>query len=460
MTKISPLTRIGPAARALLALLAGALLLALAAPTASAATAPEGGRGQDRGHGSAHGNGHGNGHGPNGGWVGTWSTTVTTVPASENNAFEDQTIRQVVHTSIAGEALTLTLSNEFGTTPLVLGEVHVARRAADGSGSAILPGTDRQVTFGGERGITIPTGATALSDPVALRLPAATDLVISLYLPEYTPATTVQAFSMSETYLAEGNVTGARELTASGTSDRWYFLRGVAVRPEPGARARAVVAFGDSITAQSSVGTNHRWSDYLAARLRAAHGLPDVGVLNQGVSGNRLLHDPNPPAGSPAEAYATLFGENGLARFDRDVLAQPGVESVIVLLGINDIGQPGTEVAPASERVDAGQIIQGYRQLIARAHAHGVRVFGGTLGPFEDNTLGFHSPENEAERQAVNAWVRTSGAFDGVIDFDAALRDPDHPGRLRPAFDSGDHLHPNDAGNEAMAAAVPLRLFR
>ncbi|RKN40428.1 SGNH/GDSL hydrolase family protein [Streptomyces hoynatensis] len=440
MTKTAPSpTRIGSAARALLALLAGALLLALAAPSASATPA--------RGHGRD-------------GWVGTWSTTVTTVPASEHNAFEDQTIRQVVHTSIAGESLTLRLSNEFGTTPLVLGEVHVARRAEGGSGSAILPGTDRTVTFGGARGITIPAGAPALSDPVALRLPAAADLVISLYLPEYTPATTVQAFSMSQTYLAEGDVTGARDIEATGTSDRWYFLRGVAVRPEHGARARAVVAFGDSITAGSSVGTDHRWSDYLAARLRAAHGLPDTGVLNQGVSGNRLLHDPNPPAGSPAEAYAALFGENALARFDRDVLAQPGVESVIVLLGINDIGQPGTDVAPASERVDAGQIIQGYRQLIARAHARGVRVIGGTLGPFEDNTLGFYSRENEAERQAVNAWVRTGGAFDGVADFDAALRDPDRPGRLRAAYDSGDHLHPNDAGNEAMAAAVPLRLFR
>jgi lysophospholipase L1-like esterase len=181
-------------------------------------------------------------------------------------------------------------------------------------------------------------------------------------------------------------------------------------------------------------------------------------VLNEGISGNRLLHDPNPPPGSPAEAFAAYFGQSALRRFDRDVLAQPGVRYVTVLLGVNDLGHPGTVAAP-EEEVSAQDIIDAHRQLIARAHQRGLRIYGGTITPFKDDTLGFYSPEHEAARDAVNRWIRTGREYDGVIDFDAAVRDPADEDRLLPAYDSGDHLHPNDAGMAAMARAVPLRLF-
>ncbi|MGP4111912.1 SGNH/GDSL hydrolase family protein [Streptomyces sp. 4N509B] len=398
-------------------------------------------------------------------WVGTWSTTVTSRPASDTTAFEDQTIRQVVHTSVGGTAARVRLSNEFGTTPLVIGEARVALRDPDAPDSArTQPGTDRRLTFGGASSLTIPAGAPAVSDPVDLRVPAGADLVISLYLPEHTPGTTLHAFAFQNAYVADGNVTAERDVEATATTDRWYFLSGVSVQPRHqghGHDAAAVVALGDSITDGSSItpGSNRRWPDVFAERLRQAPGTAGIGVLNQGVSGNRVLHDPNPPAGHAGEAYAAYFGPNALSRFDRDVASQPGVEHVVVLLGVNDLGHPGNG-APESERVSAEEIITGHEQLIARAHERGLRIYGGTITPFEGDTLGFHSPENEAARQQINDWIRTSGAYDGVIDFDAAVRDPAHPERLLPAYDSGDHLHPNEAGLAAMARAVPLRLFR
>ncbi|MDT0343563.1 SGNH/GDSL hydrolase family protein [Streptomyces litchfieldiae] len=434
MKPVTPLSRL---LAGVLTLLTGALLLS--APTALAA-------------GLGAGGGTGN-------WTGTWSTAPTTVPAGDTTTFRDQTIRQVVHASIGGDALRIRFSNEFGTAPLVIGEARVARQASDGPGSRAMPGTDRPLTFGGRTRVTVPPGEPLLSDPVPLRLPEAADLLISVYLPESTRGSTVNAFSAEENYLADGNVTRRTDITPTATTDRWYFLTGVSVLTRPGPTA-AVVTLGDSLTAGSSVSTNHRWSDHLAQRLRDARGLPDTGVLNAGISGNRLLRDPNPPADSPAQGYAAYFGESGLKRFDRDVLAQPGVRSVIVLLGINDIGQPGTVSAPASERVTAAEVIDGHRRLIARAHAHGIEVIGGTITPFRDDTLGFYSPENEVVRQQVNAWIRTSGAYDAVADFDAAVRDPAQPDRLNPAYDSGDHLHLNDAGNAALATAVPLAAFR
>jgi lysophospholipase L1-like esterase len=218
----------------------------------------------------------------------------------------------------------------------------------------------------------------------------------------------------------------------------------------------AIVAFGDSITNgfQTTVNANHRWPDLLASRLH-----DDVGVLNLGVAGNRLLHDPNPPPGSDAENYAVFFGQSALRRFDRDVVAQPGARYVVVLLGVNDLGHPGTS-APPSEVVTVAELIDAHWQLITRAHLAGLRIYGGTVLPFKDDTFGFYSPANEAKRQAVNTWIRTSGEYDAVIDFDAAVRDPADRQRLRAAYDSGDHLHPNDAGMAALAAAIPLRLFR
>ncbi|HZG05644.1 MAG TPA: SGNH/GDSL hydrolase family protein [Streptomyces sp.] len=439
--------RAGRARGRFTALLTGALLLltaqsAPAVPTPSAApAAPEHTRGRT--------------------WVGTWSTTPTAVPASDTTVFEDQTLRQVVHTSVGGSEVRVRLSNEFGDRPLVIGEARIARRAGGGSGTRIDPRTDRPLTFGGRTSVTVPAGAPAVSDPVPLRVPAGSDLVVSVHLPERTPGSTVHAFAFQHNHVAAGNVTARTDVEPTATTDRWYFLTGVSVRTPRSERASAVVALGDSITdgSDTDVNANHRWPDLLARRLRSAPGPHPLGVLNQGVSGNRLLHDPNPPAGSGAEGYAAYFGQSALRRFDRDVAAQPGAEHVVVLLGVNDLGHPGT-TAPASEKVSAEDIIAAHRQLIARAHERGLTVHGGTILPFKGDTFGFHSPENEAARQAVNRWIRTSGEYDGVVDFDAALRDPADPQRLLPRYDSGDHLHPSDAGAEAMARAVPLHLLR
>jgi lysophospholipase L1-like esterase len=402
------------------------------------------------------------------------------VPRTDTTAFENQTIRQIVHTSIAGSALRVRLSNEFGKQALKLGEVHIARRAAGTEEASIEPGTDRRLTFGGKPSVSIPAGAPALSDPVTFRVPARSDLVVSLHLPESTAGSTVNSFASQHNYVAAGNVTGETKIEATSVTERWYFLTGVSVRAtadrssdadkseadkfdadkfEAG-NASAVVALGDSITADSTVDANRRWSDHLAQRLQGPGGpRHPVGVLNKGISGNRLLHDPNPPAGNPAEAYAAYFGESGLKRFDRDVAAQPGVRHLLVLIGVNDLGHPGT-IAPLSEKVTGQGLIDGHRQLIARAHERGLRIYGGTITPFKNDTLGFYTPENEAARQTFNHWLRTSGEYDGVVDFDAALRDPAEPEQLLSAYDSGDHLHPNDAGREAMARAVPLRFFK
>jgi lysophospholipase L1-like esterase len=392
-------------------------------------------------------------------WVGTWASVPTAVPPTGVTTLEDQTVRQVVHTSVGGTRAQLRLTNEFGAEPLLLGDVHVARRAGD-SGTDIVPITNRQVTFSGHQAVTVPAGAPVVSDPVALRVPPRADLVVSIHLPRRTEVTTVAAFAFQENVVAAGNVTADRSVTATSTITQWFFLSGASVRTHRRCAA-AVVALGDSITngANTVVNANHRWPDLLSERFREDRRLRRLGVLNLGVSGNRLLHDPNPPAGDPAEQFAAYFGESALRRFDRDVLAQPGRRYVIVLLGVNDLGHPGT-VAPESETVSADDIIAGHRQLIARAHAHGLSIYGGTILPFENDTLGFYSAENEAKRQRVNRWIRSSGEYDAVVDFDAALRDPARPTRLLPAYDSGDHLHPNDAGMAAMARAVPLRLFR
>ncbi len=385
-------------------------------------------------------------------WVGTWASVPTRTPATATPTLADETIRQVVHTSVAGSELRLRLTNEFGTTALDIGAVHVARRAGT-TGTAIDPRTDRTVTFGGERSPTIPAGAPLLSDPVRLPVPARTDLVVSIYVPDETRVTSLHNFAYQENVVAAGDVTDDRVVTGR-TVTAWYFLSGVSVRTTD-RHADAVVALGDSITNgfETDIGANHRWPDLLANRLR------NKGMLNLGVAGNRLLHDPNPLPDSDAVNYAAFFGESALRRFDRDVVAQPGVGHVIVLLGVNDLGHPGT-TAPADEVVTAEEIINGHRQLIARAHAADVEILGGTILPFKDDTLGFYTPENEAKRQAVNHWIRTSGEYDGVIDFDAAVRDPSDPARLRAEYDSGDHLHPNDAGMAAMAAAIPLQLLR
>jgi len=392
-------------------------------------------------------------------WVGSWGSVPTTVPPASTTMFSNQTIRQTVHLSIGGSALQVRFSNEFGTAPLVIGEAHVGLAAGSQPSRSVAPGSDRRLSFAGHVSATVPAGAPLLSDPVRLAVRPGADLVVSLYLPRPTRATTTHAFAFQDNVVAAGNVTGSRTVTPTATFGQWWFLSGVSVAAP--ARDGAVVALGDSITdgANTTPNTNSRWPDVLARRLQATPGLRGLGVLNEGISGNRLLHDPNPLPGSGADAFAAQFGESALRRFDRDVSSQPGARYVIVLLGVNDLGHPGT-IAPESERVTPADLIAGYQQVIDRAHQQGMLVFGGTITPFANDTFGFDTPVNRAARLVVNRWIRTSGAYDGVVDFDAALRDPADPERIRADLDSGDHLHPNDAGAAALANAVPLRLFR
>jgi lysophospholipase L1-like esterase len=392
-------------------------------------------------------------------WVGSWGSVPTTVPPASTTMFSNQTIRQTVHLSIGGSALQVRFSNEFGTAPLVIGEAHVGLAAGSQPSRSVAPGSDRRLSFAGHVSATVPAGAPLLSDPVRLAVRPGADLVVSLYLPRPTRATTTHAFAFQDNVVAAGNVTGSRTVTPTATFGQWWFLSGVSVAAP--ARDGAVVALGDSITdgANTTPNTNSRWPDVLARRLQASPRLRGLGVLNEGISGNRLLHDPNPLPGSGADAFAAQFGESALRRFDRDVSSQPGARYVIVLLGVNDLGHPGT-IAPESERVTPADLIAGYQQVIDRAHQQGMLVFGGTITPFANDTFGFDTPANRAARLVVNRWIRTSGAYDGVVDFDAALRDPADPERIRPDLDSGDHLHPNDAGAAALANAVPLRLFR
>ncbi len=293
-------------------------------------------------------------------------------------------------------------------------------------------------------------------DPAVLlargpHVPAAGDLAISVFLPKRTPGAGTHYAAQQTSYIGPGDLTGATSFPEGATITSWVFLAGVDVlAPES---ASAVVAFGDSITdgARSTIDANRRWPDFLAARLLARRGGRKIGVLDAGIGGNRILHD---------ASGNVRFGVSALARFDRDVLAQPGVKYVIVLEGINDLGHPGSS-APDSETVTAEDMIAGLKQMIERAHEHGLKIFGATLTPFEGTVFkGYFTPEKEAKRKAVNEWIRTARAFDGVIDFDKAVRDPKNPDRILPAYDGGDRLHPGDAGYGAMGEAIDLSLFK
>lgn len=383
----------------------------------------------------------------NGNWIATWTASPQPrwegdFPLPTNTPFQlwDQTIRQVARVSIGGERVRIALSNAYGSQPLVIGAAHLARADSD---SAIHPESRTALTFSGQRQISIPPGARVISDPVELSVAALDQFAVSLYLPEPTPPATFHWDGLQTAYVGAGNQVGATTLTPQATLDIRLFLTGILV--DAVEDSRAVVAFGDSITDgnASTLNANHRWPDFLARRLTN----DNVAVLNAGISGARLLH--------------SRMGENALARFERDVLSQPEVESVIVLMGINDIGWPQTPLKPAEDLPTADDLIAAYRQLIARAHIHDVRIIGATLTPFEgalrDTPMqGYYNAEKEQLRQTVNEWIRTSGEFDAVIDFDAVTRDPEHPTRLHPDYDSGDHLHPSDEGYEAMAEAVDI----
>jgi len=368
--------------------------------------------------------------GPPGGGRGGFAPPVT---------LTNQTIRQIVHTSIGGSRIRVVLSNAFGTAPIDIGAAHVALRDKD---NTIAAASAKPLTVGGSDSFIILAGATAVSDPVDLMLPPLSDLVIDLYVPkdlglDASPVTTHNGASQTNYVSQTGNHSGETAPALGTRAGAWFMIARVEVTVPQ--NSGAIVAFGDSITdgARSTADMNARWPDQLARRLAARKG-PAFAVLNAGISGNRVLGDG--------------AGVSALARFDRDVLLQTGVTHVVVMEGINDIG-----IARSNPTPSAQDLINGHKQLIERAHARGLKIYGATLTPYEG--AAYFSPEGEAKRQALNDWIRTSGAYDGVVDFDKATRDPAAPTKFNPAYDSGDHLHPGDAGYKAMGDAIDLALF-
>ena len=387
-------------------------------------------------------------------WVGTWGASPMAPggfgPANaQGNMIENATVRQIVHVSAGGDKVRIVVSNSFGQGDLKIGAAHIAEA---GDGAAIKDGTDHILTFGGKPGLMIPAGAVALSDPVPMEVAPLSNLTVSLYFPEATgPATNHQLavqtgyVSMTGDHTADANFPTNHEVMSR------LFLSGVEVEAPAG--TKTIIAYGDSITdgAASTPNTNHRWPDYLAARLAKQEGQPAAAVIDEGISGNRVLHD--------------VAGPNAQARYERDVLSWPHGSYIIVLEGINDIGfsaLKGNNLFKNSTvdltAVSADDLIAGYRQLIARAHARGLKIYGATLTPWKGAT--YYYEDGEKVREAVNQWIRTSGEYDGVVDFDAAVRDPNDPTKYKADLQSGDWLHPNDKGYEAMANAIDLALFK
>ena len=373
-------------------------------------------------------------------WVGTWSAS----PLAELNdkaeiGATDMTLRQIVHVSIGGSSVRIVLTNEFGTEPLTIGAAHIALRA---TGADIQLTTANALSFGGQAAVVIPPGALVMSDPVALKLPAFGDLAISLYIPAQPMAQMTQHASAFQTnYAADGNHVGEKTLDSPKEFFSWRFIKGVEVMAP--AASSAIVTLGDSITdgALSTRDANARWPDILAQRLQANKKTATIAVLNEGIGGNRLLNEG--------------AGPSALARFDRDVLGHSGVRYLIVLEGINDIGRTSQPNKPG-DPVTSAQMLFALQQIIDRAHAHGIKVYGATLTPY--GSARYASPEGAVMREAENAFIR-SGKFDGVIDFDKATQDPANPKEFLPANDSGDHLHPKDAGYKVMGDSIDLKLF-
>jgi lysophospholipase L1-like esterase len=376
-----------------------------------------------------------------GGFVGAWAASpmLDSTSTLATNGLTSQTERAIVHMSVAGSQVRVRLSNVFGSRSVTFGAASVAIRA---SGAGVVSGTGRTLRFGGGRSVTVATGQEVFSDPVQLSVGAAQDLAVSLAIRGGSGPATEHAVAVATSFLSPagsgdhtGDVGGGAFTTGIGS---WLFVDGVDVLNA--SINGSVVAFGDSITDgfKSSQDQNHRWPNFLAARLRNANR--PLSVVDEGISGNALLFSSN------------RFGVRALDRLDRDALNQTGVRDVIVLEGINDIG--------GAHEFDPNALIGAYRQIISRAHARGLRVIGGTLMPFKNAAIpNYYTPQGDSTRMQVNAWIRTAGAFDGVVDFDRAMQSPSDPLSLNPAFDSGDHLHPNDAGYQAMANAVNLAIL-
>lgn len=373
-------------------------------------------------------------------WVCTWAASP--MAGTWADEFQDQTVRMIIHVSLGGNRIRVELSNAFGTHSLTIGSAHVAIQQ---KGDVIASGSDRALTFGGSPSVIIPSGALEISDPVELAVAPSTNLAVSIYVPEKTEPATYHQLALHTTYISgPGDFAATQDMQARWTTSSYYWLSAVDVEADP--RSSGIVTLGDSITDgfASTIDSNHQWPSQLAARLQADAATADLAVANEGIGGNRILHD--------------VIGPNALERLDRDVLARDGVKYMVVLESINDLGWPHQPAAHQSQEVTAQQLIAGLQQIIGRAHAHGIKVFGATLTPYQG--ANYYSDEGEAKRETINRWIRTSGAFDGVIDFDAAVRDPNSPRQFLPSYDSGDHLHPNDAGYKAMADAINLSLFR
>lgn len=390
-------------------------------------------------------------------WVSAWSTAIHTplpfpgLPPSP--VFENQTLRMIVRPAIGGDRVRIRLSNAFGTTALAIAGVHIALTKQD---ATIIPESDRALTFGGRSTVSIPPGAPILSDPVDLKISGFNEVSVSLYLKDKIPTSSMHFWAQHPTYISEpGDFTGKPDVPNAKTNSSWYWISDLEVWADDS--VGAAVAFGDSITdgVGAKQGDYTDWPDILAKRLAAQQGQPPLAIVNEGIGGNRVLYDG--------------AGVSALARFDRDVLVQPGITTIIVLEAINDIGWPHMkprarngetpkEMPFVHQLVSTQDLIAGYQQLIDRAHQHGVRVLGGTLTPYEGAE--YYSEDGEATRQEVNRWIRTSGTFDGFIDFDKAVQDPNHPAKFLPQYDSGDHLHPSAAGFNAMADAVDLTVLR
>lgn len=376
-------------------------------------------------------------------WVGTWASSPQLGGAKDAPpapGFADSTLRQVIHVSLGGKRLRVRFSNAFGSSPFTIASTHVALSAG---GSAVQPKTDKALQFHGQPSVTIPAGALMYSDPVDFDLPPLSDLAVTIRISGAPDGISTHPGSREISYLSAGDHVSDEQMTGAVQVERWYFLNGVDVLASNS--AAAIVALGDSITDGHGVRTNEngRWPDDLARRLALKKDTAAVGVLNEGIGGNRLLHDG--------------LGPNALARFDRDVLAQAGVRWLTILESINDLGVRPRARERGEAPPSAQDLIAAFEQMIFRAHEHRIRVYGATILPCGNSF--YFTPELEADRQAINQWIRNSGEFDGVIDFDAAMRDPADPSRLLPGVDSGDHLHPSSDGYKKMADAIDLKLF-
>jgi lysophospholipase L1-like esterase len=382
-------------------------------------------------------------------WVASWGTSQQ-IPEPQNalpsDDLRDATVRQIFHLSAGGPAVRVFLSNAFGTEALHFTSVHMAR-AVSSSSSAIDVASDRPLTFAGATDVTVPAGAELVSDPLQFAVTPLSDVVVTFYMETPPSRETGHPGSRATSYYQHGNAVSAANLTDAKHVEHWYQISEIDV--QAGAGAGTVVALGDSITDGHGTTTNgnDRWTDVLAQRLQGWRHTRNVGVSNQGIGGNHLLTDG--------------LGPNALARFDRDVLGPTGVRWVIVFEGVNDLGGLARdgEVSAAAHAVRVKRVLSAYQQIIARAHAHGLRVYGATITPYVGSTYYHPGPLSESDRQAVNQWIRDAGHFDAVIDFDSVLRDPEHPDRLWLAYDCGDHLHPSPAGYKAMGNAVSLALF-